>query len=305
MANELSTQQQSNELGILGALVNSDIWNRLVKVAEIFAKSKLVPQQFQGNTGDCLIALQMAMRMQVDPFMLMQAMYVVHGKPGIEAKMAIALCNSKGIFRGPIRYELSGSGTSRGCTAWAIDRETGGRLEETVTMDIAEREGWTKKSGSKWLTIPDLMLKYRSAAWLIRTHCPEVLMGLHTKEELQDIPPDRLQGPRPDPSKSATEQLADQLMGAEDEMPADSEPAYSAEDSQEPADPAGEESQEQTELSEKSQDIIDKMNRAETRQTIKKWHGEAQQLHVAKQLTDGEFAEIEKEYEACMEACKK
>jgi hypothetical protein len=54
---------------------------------------------------------------------------------------------------------------------------------------MAEAEGWTKKAGSKWLTMPDQMFAYRSAAWLIRRVCPEVVMGMMTAEECAELSP--------------------------------------------------------------------------------------------------------------------
>lgn len=184
-----------DQLGILGALVDSQAWNRLVKMAEVFSNSTIVPEHFRNNVGNCIIGLQMSMRLKCDPFMLMQHLYVVHGKPGFEAKFAIALANERQAFRGPIRFEMHGTGKERSCTAWAIDRETGERVEETVSMKIAQAEGWIDKKGSKWLTMPDMMLKYRAAAWLIRTTCPEVLMGMQTTDELHDAEPVRIAEP--------------------------------------------------------------------------------------------------------------
>ena len=53
-------------------------------------------------------------------------------------------------------------------------------------MEMAEKEGWTKKAGSKWLTMPDQMLIYRSAAFWSRAYAPEISMGFLTKEEAED-----------------------------------------------------------------------------------------------------------------------
>ena len=52
-------------------------------------------------------------------------------------------------------------------------------------MDTARKEGWIKNS--KYKTMPEQMLRYRSATWLIRTHCPEVLLGMQSSEEIQDV----------------------------------------------------------------------------------------------------------------------
>lgn len=55
-----------------------------------------------------------------------------------------------------------------------------------VDMDMADAEGWTKKNGSKWKTMPQLMLRYRAASFFARLNCPELTMGLYTKEEIID-----------------------------------------------------------------------------------------------------------------------
>ncbi len=52
---------------------------------------------------------------------------------------------------------------------------------------MAEAEGWSKKSGSKWKTMPELMLSYRAATFFGRMYCPDLLMGMQTQDELQDI----------------------------------------------------------------------------------------------------------------------
>jgi len=213
--NQLPTKQEKQEnggeLGLLSQLVDVNVWNRVAKMAEIYAGSSLVPDHFKNETGNCLIALQLAMRMQVDPFMLMQNMYVVNGRPGLEAKFAIAMCNTKGVFQGRIKFDLSGEGDSRQCMAYAFDQDTGERVEETVTFEIAKKEGWVDKKGSKWKTIPDLMLKYRSAMWLIRTTCPEVLMGMQSTDELNDIAPQVIPPATIVDDRPKSELLADQL----------------------------------------------------------------------------------------------
>ena len=56
-----------------------------------------------------------------------------------------------------------------------------------ITIKLSKDEGWYSKSGSKWQTIPELMLRYRASAWLINTQAPEISMGLNTVEELNDI----------------------------------------------------------------------------------------------------------------------
>lgn len=168
-------------------LLDTARFEHLWRLSTAFAKSELVPQSFQNKPENCFVALQMAIRLQVDPFMFLQSCYVVHGRPGIEAKLAIALANRSGVFGTGIAYRLQGDGMNRSCTASAVRADSGEVVEETVTMAMAKAEGWIDKQGSKWKTIPDLMLKYRAAMFLIRLNCPEVIMGMQSREELEDI----------------------------------------------------------------------------------------------------------------------
>jgi hypothetical protein len=74
------------------------------------------------------------------------------------------------------------------CVAWAIEKETGERLESPkVTIEMAVKEGWYTKSGSKWQTMEEVMLRYRTASFFGKLYAPELLMGLQSVEEAQDI----------------------------------------------------------------------------------------------------------------------
>lgn len=232
-------------------MMNPQVFEHMQRVCKVYANSNVVPQQFQGNLANCMIAYELAYRMQVNVFMLMQSMYVVSGKPGLEAKLAIALVNTRGPFRGTIQFQVERDqkGFPVACTAYAVLKSTGDRCETRVTWDVVEREGWNKKSGSKWQTMPEQMFKYRSAAWLARTYCPEVLMGMHTVDELEDTYNNTryIQSTARqtfDPSASKSSALADRLAGgSETAEPVDAEPSPQAEPEQatEPAPQAADE----------------------------------------------------------------
>ena len=161
----------------------------LQRVAKAFASSNLVPQQYQNNVANCMIALNLASRLKADELMVMQNLYVVHGRPGWSAKFLIATFNHCGRFTA-VKYEFFGERNtdSWGCRASSIELSSGERVVgPDITIQLAKDEGWYGKSGSKWKTIPQLMLMYRSAAWMINTAAPEISMGLPTAEELHDI----------------------------------------------------------------------------------------------------------------------
>lgn len=173
--------------GAFAMLFDTAMFNQAWRVAKAFSDSRLVPAHFQGNTAGVFVVLHMATRMELDPFMVLQKTYMVKGRPGMEAQLIIALVNARGPFEGPIQWEMSGEGDKRQCTAYAYHRETGEKCAMTVTWDMVKKERWQEKDGSKWLTLPDLMFRYRSAVFLARLYCPEVIMGLSTVDELEDM----------------------------------------------------------------------------------------------------------------------
>jgi hypothetical protein len=95
---------------------------------------------------------------------------------------------------------------------------TGDVIEGTkITLGMAKKEGWSTKNGSKWLTMPEQMMRYRAATFLIRSTAPEIGMGLMTKEELDDVVDGEVVSRSP--SKPKLDDLTDRLMGKQEQEP--------------------------------------------------------------------------------------
>lgn len=172
--------------GEYSAYLDKNKFDHIWRVGVLFSKSDLVPVQYKGKPENCVLAFNMATRLHIDPIMLMQKTYIVHGRPGMEGQLVIALVNARGPFKGPIQWKFEGEGRDRSCTAYAVHRDTGQTCSATVTWKMVELEGWSKKEGSKWLTMPDQMFRYRSATFLARLYCPEVILGFQTIDEIED-----------------------------------------------------------------------------------------------------------------------
>lgn len=159
------------------------------RIAKALASSTLIPPQFQGQQGfaNCLVALEIAGRMNISPFLCMQHLHIIHGRPSWSSAFIIAMVNGCGRFT-PLRFEISGSGDNLACYAVATDIKTNQELKgPTITMLMAKKEGWSTKSGSKWLTMPELMIRYRAAAFWGRLFAGDLLVGLQTQEEVIDV----------------------------------------------------------------------------------------------------------------------
>lgn len=217
-------------------------------MGQMYSTSTIVPEAYRGNIGNCIIALDIAMRMKLNPLMCMQNLYVVQGNPAWSSKFLIATINMSGKYSalryrkrvlgkvGKVKYndlewvktpdgksrkttvvkEFDGSDIDNvECVAYATELATGEVLEgDPVTIELAIKEGWYTKSGSKWVTMPQLMLSYRAAAFWQRAYCPEISMGFMTAEEAQDIQDvDYEEIPQPRQGRQKLAEMAEKAAG--------------------------------------------------------------------------------------------
>jgi hypothetical protein len=153
----------------------------------MLASSDLVPASYKGNVQNTMIALEMANRVGVSPLAVMQNLHVIQGKPSWSSTFIISAINSSKRFT-PLLFKMEGEGDTLSCYAYAKSLTTGEQVDgPKITMQMAKDEGWLGKSGSKWKTMPDLMIRYRAAAFFGRLYTPEILMGMQTAEEVQDV----------------------------------------------------------------------------------------------------------------------
>ena len=195
------------------------------RAAKMFASSDLVPEMYQigakNNTenkaiANCVIAMNMATRMNADVLMIMQNLVIIYGRPSWSSTFLISSVNSCGRFE-PLRYKFSNKGklgkvdyidyewngqrkvpvnkTFDGskidnieCIAYTKAKGSDEVLESSpIDLEMAIKEGWYTKAGSKWTTMEKQMLMYRAASFWVRTYAPEISMGMYTVEEVQDM----------------------------------------------------------------------------------------------------------------------
>ena len=186
---EQTAVQQTNKvtdysLGIFGT---SDNFIMAMQMAKALSESTIVPQTYQKNPSNCLIAIEQAQRMNISPLMVMQNLYPIQGKPSWSSKFLIASINASRKFDMELQYDETKDkdGKPYSCVAWTM--KNGRRIEGMeVNMQMAKDEEWLGKNGSKWKTMPQLMLRYRAASFFSSLNCPELTMGIYTKEEIED-----------------------------------------------------------------------------------------------------------------------
>lgn len=185
--NEVAVAQQSAPVETAAhsgeALAN---FAEAYKIGKIYAASAIVPEAYAGKPNDCAIAVNMATRMDVDPLMVMQQLYVVKGKPSWSGQACMAFIRN--LYKDvQVVYTGTRGTDSRGCYVQAKNGEV--TLQGTeITIGMAKAEGWI--SNPKWRNMPEQMLAYRAAAFFARVNCPEILMGCRVEGEAEDEKPE-------------------------------------------------------------------------------------------------------------------
>ena len=184
-ANDIQQVPQNTEM----AFSNKDVFDQMLRAAQMFSRSDIVPTSYRGKAENCMIAVEVANRMGISPLMVMQNLYVVQGKPSWSGQAATAMLKNSSEYKNVKHIYVGEEGKDTwGCYVEAVRNSDSEIIKgPKVTIDMAKKEGWYGKSGSKWQTMPELMLAYRASAFFARIHSPELLMGLQTKEEVEDV----------------------------------------------------------------------------------------------------------------------
>lgn len=157
------------------------------RIAGELIQSSMVPEQFKKNVADCLVAVDIGRNMNVSPWAIVQNMYVIDGRPGFSASFLISLIAGCGRFVDHW-FEYEGEGLDRACTMFVVSRRTGKvHTSTTVSCRMAKEEGWAARNAKKWRNMTDQMLAYRAATFFARLYCPDLMWGVQTVEELEDV----------------------------------------------------------------------------------------------------------------------
>jgi hypothetical protein len=209
----------------MSPFANEESFAPAQRMAKALASSSLVPKDYQDNIPNTLIAMELANRTGASVLMVMQNLYIVHGKPGWASQFLIATVNASKRFT-PLRFRFEGEeGTdSWGCRAYAKDRESGEEcVGSLVTIGMAKAEGWHGKNGSKWKSLPEQMLMYRSAAFWTRAYAPELGLGLQTAEEVYDVMGSNGRSPEVEDLNAALEDEPEEVEVVDEEITDDPE----------------------------------------------------------------------------------
>lgn len=221
--------------GPLANLFDSARFEHLLRIASVMAGASLIPDHMwkdkSGNLppemvrGNCFLVVNQAIRWGMDPFAVVPCTYVVGGKLGFEGKLVAAVVNSKAPIKSSLDYEFSGTKGTDNFTVRVFATLKGEDKPREIKLSVGE----AKTDNKMWVKDPEQKLVYSGATKWARRHCPEIILGVLTEEDLEIIalqeknitPAPRAKAPKlldASPSNSSTEgraTLADTKEGAD------------------------------------------------------------------------------------------
>lgn len=151
--------------------------------AKYLSESEMVPKQFRGKQGDCLIAMQWGYEVNLKPLQALQNIAVINGKPGIFGDAGRAILLAAGCSIDEDDMEIVKRNNRARCK---IVRPGRAPVERTFSLEDAKTAGLWGKDGP-WKTYPYRQMAWRAFWFAARDAASDLLRGMGGAEELVDI----------------------------------------------------------------------------------------------------------------------
>lgn len=178
MSNALQTTAQPKTFDL-----SPQTFDQALTFSQYLADSDMVPKDFKGKPGNCLVAIQWGMEIGLKPLQAMQNIAVINGRPSLWGDAVIALVRSSPACEYVIETQTETLATCR------VKRRGEPEQERTFSREDAKLAGLIGKQGP-WAQYPKRMMQMRARAFAMRDVFPDVLKGLPVAEEVMDTPKD-------------------------------------------------------------------------------------------------------------------
>lgn len=160
----------------------------LMAFAQVAAKSSMMPRDYIGKPENVVIAVQLGSELGLAPMQSIQNIAVISGRPAVFGDAMPALCRQSPVCEDiEERFEGEGDKLTAVCIAKRVGKKP---ITQSFSVEDAKKAGLWGKAGP-WQQYPRRMLQMRARGFALRDAFPDVLRGLITVEEAQDIPPDQ------------------------------------------------------------------------------------------------------------------
>lgn len=201
----MSTALTLSDGGRTGSLVLApQSFAEVIQFSELMSKCTFVPRHLRNRPADCMAVCMQALRWEMDPFSVAQKTYFTTegGPPGYEAQLIAAVVHSRAPLEGRLSVSWTGEGAGLTCTVTGKFR--GDPAPKAKTCRIANIK---TRNSPLWTADPEQQLAYYTERAWARLYCPDIIMGVYTREELIErddvaVGPDEAKDVTPPPQAS-------------------------------------------------------------------------------------------------------
>lgn len=176
MSNDITTQSKPAAFDL-----SPQTFEQALTFSQYLADSDMVPKDFKGKPGNCLVAIQWGMEIGLKPLQAMQNIAVINGRPSLWGDAVIALARNSPMCEYIVETCTDTLATCK------VKRRGEPEQIRTFGMEDASKAGLKGKQGP-WAQYPKRMMQMRARAFAIRDVFPDVLKGLPVAEEVMDMP---------------------------------------------------------------------------------------------------------------------
>ena len=161
---------------------SEDKFNAAVKVAATLAKSNIVPAHFKNRPEDVFAALVLGAELGFSPMAALNSIVMIQGNATLKAQTMLAIARAK------IKDLSVSIKEDKGSVLVTIKRGDDSYTavwndEKAAAMGLLHKDNYKKQKAT--------MLRWRALSEALKIMCSDVLMGLNTLEEMQDLEPVR------------------------------------------------------------------------------------------------------------------
>lgn len=172
----------SGDGGAPRALFLPSGFGEAMELAKLMSAGLAVPPHLRGKPADCLAVLMQSARWGLDPFAVASKSYFVNDRMAYEAQLVIAVLNTSGVLKGRLDIQWERTETDLICTV------TGTLKADTRPKQVQQGMSSIKvKNSPLWIAAPQQQLGYYTSRMWARLFAPEVLLGVYTVDEIQEM----------------------------------------------------------------------------------------------------------------------
>lgn len=180
MSNALTTKTSTFDL-------SPQTFDQALTFSQYLADSDMVPKDYKGKPGNCLIAMQWGAEVGLKPLQALQNLAVINGRPALWGDSVIAIVRASPLCEYVIETDDGHTATCK------VKRRGEPEQIRTFSVDDARAAGLAGKQGP-WTQFPKRMRQMRARAFALRDVFPDVLRGVNIAEEARDMPVEKDMG---------------------------------------------------------------------------------------------------------------